>query len=482
MKTPTIKVLNAILRTDFHAFVQKVFETVSPNATYLDNWHIKLICSEISDMLTGKNRRLIINIPPRYMKSIICSVALPAFILGHNPKATVICVSYSDDLSLKFANDCRNVMESDWYKDMFPGTRISKSRRSVADFETTKNGGRLSTSVGGTLTGRGADFIVIDDPIKPTDAMSDIIREKVNQWFQSTLCSRLNDKKLGCILLIMQRLHENDMTGFLLNSDMGFKLLRLPVVAEEDEHWEIKRPFSNKILCITRAPGDLLHPDRDGEQEILELRKTMGELAFACQYQQRPAPLVGNLIHKDWIHYYNELPDKMDRIFLSWDTASKVSANNAFSACSVIGIKNQKLYLLQIYRERLEFPALCRKIAELHEEYKTKYPSALITTLIEDASSGPSLAQQLRYEHGDMKVTLVKPDTDKITRLESVSSYIENGLILFPSVAPNWWQDFSSELFTFPNTTFKDQCDAFSQCLHVAAPIATKPAPRVFVL
>ena len=193
MKTPTIKVLNAILRTDFHAFVQKVFETVSPNATYLDNWHIKLICSEISDMLAGNNRRLIINIPPRYMKSIICSVALPAFILGHNPKATVICVSYSDDLSLKFANDCRNV-----------------------------NGGRLSTSVGGMLTGRGADFIVIDDPIKPTDAASDIIREKVNQWFQTTLCSRLNDKKLGCILLIMQRLHENDMTGFLLNSDMGF--------------------------------------------------------------------------------------------------------------------------------------------------------------------------------------------------------------------------------------------------------------------
>ena len=109
MKTPTIKVLNAILRTDFHAFVQKVFETVSPNATYLDNWHIKLICSEISDMLAGNNRRMIINIPPRYMKSIICSVALPAFILGHNPKATVICVSYSDDLSLKFANDCRNV-------------------------------------------------------------------------------------------------------------------------------------------------------------------------------------------------------------------------------------------------------------------------------------------------------------------------------------------------------------------------------------
>lgn len=152
------------------------------------------------------------------------------------------------------------------------------------------------------------------------------------------------------------------------------------------------------------------------------------------------------------------------------------------TACGIIGLKNQQLYLLQIYRNRLEFPELCRKIATLHTEYKTKYHSALITTLIEDASSGPSLAQQLRYEHRDMKITLVKPNTDKITRLESVSSYIENGLILFPSAAPNWWTDFANELFTFPNTTFKDQCDAFSQCLHVAAPIATKPAPHVVVL
>lgn len=140
MKTPTIKVLNAILRTDFHAFVQKVFETVSPNATYLDNWHIKLICSEISDMLTGNNRRLIINIPPRYMKSIICSVALPAFILGHNPKATVICVSYSDDLSLKFANDWNPIgikIYSLAQVSVNPGVplQILKPQKTVADFQ-----------------------------------------------------------------------------------------------------------------------------------------------------------------------------------------------------------------------------------------------------------------------------------------------------------------------------------------------------------
>ena len=149
-------------------------------------------------MLAGNNRRLIINIPPRYMKSIICSVALPAFILGHNPKATVICVSYSDDLSLKFANDCRNVMESDWYKDMFPGTCISKSRRSVADFETTKNGGRLSTSVAGTLTGRGADFYDwngdINHKFLPEDIYNQIIESKnalcpEYKLFTKTSCS-----------------------------------------------------------------------------------------------------------------------------------------------------------------------------------------------------------------------------------------------------------------------------------------------------
>jgi hypothetical protein len=181
------KILNAILRSDFKSFVIKVFNTVSAGTKYLDNWHIDLICNEVMDMIEEKNNRLIVNIPPRYMKSIICSVALPAFLLGHDPKTNIICVSYSDDLSSKFANDCRNIIQSDWYRDLFPMTRLHKSRQAISDFETTHGGGRMSTSIGGTLTGRGADWIIIDDALKPGDAMSDTQRDKVNEWYGLTL-------------------------------------------------------------------------------------------------------------------------------------------------------------------------------------------------------------------------------------------------------------------------------------------------------
>ncbi|MDR1338019.1 MAG: terminase, partial [Rickettsiales bacterium] len=163
---------NAILRTDFKSFIIKVFNEVVAGSEYLDNWHIDVVCNAIMNMYDGDNNRLIINIPPRYMKSIICSVALPAWLLGHHPKTNIICVSYNDGLAEKFANDCRNIMLSEWYRELFPMTRLHPSRRALNDFETTHGGGRMSTSIGGTLTGRGADWIIIDDPLKPADAMS----------------------------------------------------------------------------------------------------------------------------------------------------------------------------------------------------------------------------------------------------------------------------------------------------------------------
>ena len=209
---------DALLRHDFKMFVRKVFAEVSPQTKYLDNWHIDVICGELEKMLYGENTRLIINIPPRYMKSIICSVALPAYILGKFPKETVVCVSYADELAKKLAADCRRILETPWYKRAFPGTRLALNRRELMDFETTQGGGRYSTTVGGTLTGRGGNWLIIDDPIKPADANSDLLRNKVNEWYGNTLYSRLNDKNKGKILLIMQRTHEQDLTGYLLES------------------------------------------------------------------------------------------------------------------------------------------------------------------------------------------------------------------------------------------------------------------------
>ena len=163
-------------------------------------------------MIEGENQKLIINLPPRYLKSVICSIALPTFILGHNPSAKIMCISYGEELASKLAADCKSVMEADWYKTLFPETRIRTDKKSVMDFETTNHGGRFATTISGAVTGRGADWIIIDDPLKPVDAFSDTQREKVNDLYGNTVNSRLNNKNTGRILVVMQRLHAHDLS------------------------------------------------------------------------------------------------------------------------------------------------------------------------------------------------------------------------------------------------------------------------------
>ncbi len=233
----------SLLRSDFKSFVIKTFNEISANSVYKDNWHINVICHELNGVMNGAQNRLIINIPPRYLKSIICSVALPAFILGRNPKTNIVCASYSDDLAAKMALDCRKIMESDWYKTAFPLARISKNKNAVNDFETTAGGGRFSTSVGGTLTGRGGDYIIVDDPIKPADTISVTIRNKTNDWYSNTLYSRLNDKQNGKIIIIMQRTHQNDFTGFLMEQPVS-GYIALGVTA-----WS-KNPFLGMVVGV----------------------------------------------------------------------------------------------------------------------------------------------------------------------------------------------------------------------------------------
>ncbi len=455
--------LLSILRTDFCSFVHKVFKEISSNDNFLDNWHIDLICSEVMKMEQGEYNKIIINIPPRNLKSIICSVALPAFLLGHNPKCRIICVSYSDDLSSKFANDCKIVMESKWYKQIFPVTKLNPSRRAINDFETTKSGGRFSTTVNGTLTGRGADWIIIDDPQSPNQTLSDTQMEKLNNWYGSTLCSRLNNKTTGKILLIMQRLHQNDLTGFLLsNPKNGFKHICLPLIATEDENWKIQICKGDTYTHI-RKKGELLHPEREDEKSATELRSALGEFAFAGQYQQSPTPPGGGLVKKEWIQYYNSFDKCFSDIFISWDTASKIGVSNAYSAAVVLRREriSKKIYVLECFRGRLEFPDLIDKIQELNEKYSNLYKTKPLN-LIEDASSGTQILQYLRSDT-KIKCDAVKPDGNKIDRFNIITAPIRNGTLLFPAEAGHWWKELSDEFFSFPNCTFKDQCDALSQ-------------------
>src|SRR5208337_2080663 len=222
-----------IVRDDFYSFLVRCFRDLNAGAAYLPSWHIEAMAAKLARAKNGGVRRLIVNIPPRHLKSLAASIALPAWLLGHNPALSIINVTYGQDLSDKFARDCRAVMTSEWRQTLF-ATRLSSERPPFQELATTAGGFRLATSVGGALTGRGADVVIIDDPLKPSDAMSESRRSAANEWFDGTLYSRLNDKTKGAIVIVMQRLHEDDLAGHVMKRE-GWDVLSFPAIAETDE-------------------------------------------------------------------------------------------------------------------------------------------------------------------------------------------------------------------------------------------------------
>ena len=282
----------ALLRSDFTAFIERSFHELNPTTPFLPNWHIEVIAAELEACRRGETKRLIINVPPRSLKSHCASVAFPAWLLGHDPSAQIIAASYAQELANKLSSDCRALFASPFYRDLF-STRLSPQRQAVQEFMTTRQGFRLSTSVGGVLTGRGADFIIIDDPLKPEEALSDTQRKAVNDWFDHTLYSRLNNKRDGCIILIMQRLHEDDLVGHVLGME-PWKVIRFPAIAEEDETHVIQTPYGTRRF--QRRAGEALHPEREPLEVLNHLREAHGRVQLC-----RPIPAgSGSSWAADW--------------------------------------------------------------------------------------------------------------------------------------------------------------------------------------
>jgi len=250
----------------------------------------------------------------------------------------------------------------------------------VHDFFTTQLGGRLATSVGGVLTGRGADFIIIDDPMKPDDALSDTRRATANEWFDNTLRSRLNNKTKGCIIIVMQRLHQDDLVGHVLEKEK-WKVLSFPAVAEEDEVHAIKSPLGHGVL--SRKRDDVLNPEWEPLLTINGIRQALGEYNYLAQHQQDPAPIGGVMVKRDWFNYYLESPfPRQWQIIQSWDTANKATQLNDFSVCTTWCFHEKRFYLLDVFRQRLNYPDLRRAVVELAKRHRA------YTVLIEDKASG----------------------------------------------------------------------------------------------
>lgn len=441
------------LRTNFYWFIAKTFQTLNPSTPFLRNWHIEAIAWHLEQVRLGKIKRLIITMPPRSAKSISATVAFPAFVHGWDPTVEIVAVSYAQNLSSKLHNDYRSIISAPWYKGIFPGTRIDPRKDSEQETRLTSRGSRLATSVGGVLTGRGAEIIIIDDPLKPDEAASEAGRNTVNQWFGSTLLSRLNQKKDGAIVIVTQRLHVDDLVGHVTEYDDNWTVLNLPAIAVEDEAIQV-----GNRRYYRRKRGGLLHPERENLAVYDELKLNIGAEAFEAQYQQQPVPPGGNMFKRKWLTHYDQLPEigDDDTIFQSWDTASKTGLANDWSVGTTWLYKNGSYYLMDVCREKLNYPDLKAKMIESARRYDPW------TILIEDTGVGTGLLEDLRQEGLD--AVAVKPTQSKETRAHIQTPKFQSSRVLFPRSA-HWLPELEAEVLAFPGGRHDDQVDSITQAL-----------------
>ena len=445
---PDRVVFQALLAQNLNAFSEFAFGVVRPGISFKPNWHLEAMAAKLSQVASGKIRRLIITLPPRNLKSLYCSVALPAWFLGHYPFERVVVVSYSDLLARQHANDFRRLVRDPMYQATFPAMRLG--RDTDREITTTKRGKRIATSIDGTLTGLGGNLIIIDDPIKPGDAMSESVRARVIEWYRSTLLSRGDDKTMTRIVVVMQRVHDNDLVGYLLEQG-GFDVLNLPAIAQRTETFEL-----GEGRFYTRQKDELLHPEHEPVDVLAELKRNMGPIAFSAQYQQSPIPLGGRIIKRKWLTAYDGIQYQSgDRIIMSWDIALSETESGDYSACVVLLRRREVFYILEVVRGRLRFEPLKRKVMEI----KGRYGSG--TLLIEESAISTGLIQSLREQ--SINVTTHKPETDKRARLIAQSDLFAGGSVRFPPRA-EWLEEFTAELLAFPGR-HDDQVDALTQGL-----------------
>jgi predicted phage terminase large subunit-like protein len=435
------------MRADLNVFFEKAHSVLNPDAPFLSNWHLERLAWDCRRFADGLTKRLIICMPPRHMKSTIGSVALPAWILGRDPAAKIICVSYGEDLAKGFSDQTRRLMNSESYAQAFPNVQLEKS--TDMHLRTVQGGERYATTVGGVLTGKGADFIIVDDPMKYQDAHSQARRDEVAKW-QFHLPTRLNYPNSGGILVIAQRLHEDDVIGRLIDKG-GWEPVILPLIAMQDERHEI-----GPNRTYQRKAGEVLHPARIDEECAKQLRRDIGQADFNAQYQQSPLPANSGFLDLGMFKRFTVPPKEFEHIFFSVDVAS-IANGGDYSVCTIWGYVEQCFYLLDVWRKQVSFPELRKTLLDLDKKWA---PSLII---VEAVGSGQALYQDLSQTLGNY-ISRCHPRGSKVHRFETVIPLINNGQVWIPSSAP-WLDTLIKELQAFPQGEHDDQVDSISQML-----------------
>jgi predicted phage terminase large subunit-like protein len=442
-------------------FLREAWHVIEPATPLRWNWHIDAVCTALEAVTRGEVRRLAINIPPGTMKSIIVSVIWPAWIWTREPGWRGLFASYAEDLALRDSVRCRNVVSSEWYRQTFdPGWGLAGDQNVKSYFENTEHGFRLSLSVGGAGTGFRGDAVIVDDPLNVKKASSEPARREAFDWWTKTMPTRVNDPETGKFVIVMQRLHEDDLTGHMLRRG-GYVHLSLPSEYEPDVKCACGlQPCSSgplgKLDPRTKA-GELLFPSMFTPEVLAELRKDLGSSGYAGQHQQRPMPASGGMIKRGWFQRWRELP-ALDEAIQSWDCTFKAGDETDFVVGQVWGRAGVKRYLIDQVRGRMGVVETMQAIRDLSK----KWPKARLK-IIEDKANGPAVIEILKKEIDG--IVPVNPGKDsKESRAAAVTPTLEAGNVFIPAEA-DWASDFIEECAAFPKGSHDDQVDAMTQAL-----------------
>lgn len=464
-----------------YEFVRQSWPVVEPGVPFIGSWHIELICEHLEAITSGDIRKLLINIPPRHSKSTIVSVMWPMWEWLVRPEEKFLCASYSGNLSIRDNLKARRLVQSPWYQERWgqlfalAGDQNAKQR-----FENDKTGYRIATSVGGTATGEGGSRLVLDDPHSAQEAQSDVIRESSLEWFDVVWSTRLNDPKRDAMVTIMQRLHEKDVSGHILADIGGWEHLCIPA------EWDGKKRLTSLGPYDPRQTvGELICPERFGEQEIADLKRLLGEYGSSGQLQQDPAPAEGGMLkvkHFQLWPHTKALP-QFEYILQSYDCAFTEKTTGDPTACSVWAVFThegmRQAMLIDAWDEYLSYPELrTRAIKDWQTEYgggpnsdnpygRARRPDRV---LVEAKASGQSLLQDLRLARVPA-IGYNPGNADKVSRAHQAAPTLELGILWVPESKKNpgfpvsWASGFLRQLGKFPVAEHDDYVDTFTQAI-----------------
>lgn len=434
-------------------FVREAWHVLEPTNPYIHGWHVEAICEHLEAVTDGQINRLLINIPPGTMKSLLTGVFWPAWEWGPagKPSMRIIGSSYSEDYAKRDNGRMRDLVTSEWYQSLWP---ITLTRSGEMAFANTATGFRQAKPFSRLTGGRG-DRVIIDDPHSVAEADSDADRSKTVQLFRESVPTRVINPEKSAIIVVMQRLHENDVSGITLALKLGYEHLMLPMEFEPKRRCQTSIGFSDPRTF----EGELLFPERFPPEVVARDKIPMGSYATAGQFQQRPAPRGGAVFKEEWWQYYQpeDLPPVI-RIVHSWDTAFKTGQNNDFSNRTIWAECARGYYLLDRWNEKVEFPELKRQAESYVIEH---HPEAV---LVEDKASGQSLIQELKRDT-KLPILPVKVDTDKVTRAYAATPLVESGRVFLPKGVP-WLPAYLASLSSFPNGSHDDDVDSTTQALN----------------